>query len=300
MRLNHKTIKFVYIVNTKLGRGKAKHVVSLIRDFNESRGLNYKIEYTEYPQHATILAEKSVSDGVEVVVAVGGDGTAHEVANALIGSSTSLGIVPCGSGNDFPKSVNIPLGINESLNSILELNIREVDAGKHKDKYFINGIGIGMDGAVSHRFKKYRLIRGQVAYLWGAVLEAFVFTGFRAFVELPDWKYNGQVLLAGAANGSYHGGKFKLAPGAIVDDGMLEVYVIKDMPVVSRLFKIPKVLTGDHQYLEEVYLKKSPVLEITVESPVKAHMDGEPFVLDPGYHKIEIIQKALRVISSNY
>ena len=293
-----KNKKYSFIVNTKSGRGRAKKNVKLIEDFASLNNIKYKIYYTQYPKHATSLAQQSIREGSEIIVAVGGDGTAHEVANAIIGTGSVLGILPCGSGNDFPKSVGVPLNFQKALETLLEFNIKEVDVGYIKDRFFINGIGFGMDGAVSHRFSKYRLIRGEIGYIWGAVIEALSYPGFRAEIAIPDWRFNGNILLSGASNGSYHGGKFQLAPNAKVDDGLLDVYVFKNMPRLSRLIKIPKVLNGKHLLLDEVYIKGSPFMEITLERPVPAHMDGEPFILEAGYHKIEIKNKALKVLSS--
>ena len=293
-----KSKKYCFIVNTKSGRGSAKKNVKLIEDFASLNNIKYKIYYTEYPKHATSLAQQSIREGSDIRVAVGGDGTAHEVANAIIGTNSVLGILPCGSGNDFPKSVGVPLNLLGALENLVEFNIKEVDVGYIKDRFFINGIGFGMDGAVSHRFSKYRLIRGEIGYIWGAVIEALSYPGFRAEIAIPDWRFNGNILLSGASNGSYHGGKFQLAPNAKIDDGLLDVYVFKNMPRLSRLIKIPKVLNGKHLLLNEVYIKGSPFMEITLERPVPAHMDGEPFILEAGYHKIGINHKSLKVLSS--
>lgn len=289
--------KYGFIVNTKSGRGSAKKNVRLIEDFARANGINHQIYYTEYPKHATSLAEQCVRDKTDIVVAVGGDGTSHEVANALIYSDSVLGILPRGSGNDFPKSVGVPLDFRQALKVLTDYRIKEVDAGCIEDRHFINGIGFGMDGAVSHRFKTYRMIRGELAYIWGAVIEAFSFPGFRADITVGDWRYSGIILLAGASNGSYHGGKFQLAPSAKVDDGLLDVYIIKNMPILSRLVQIPKVLDGTHVSLDEVYIKGAPFMEVTLDKPIPAHMDGEPFILEPGYHKIEVREKALKVLS---
>jgi YegS/Rv2252/BmrU family lipid kinase len=290
--------KYGFIVNTKSGRGSVKRKIKLIEEFCSLNNIKYEIYYTEYPKHATSLTERCVREGFEIIVAVGGDGTSHEIANALISTDSVLGILPSGSGNDFPKSVDVPLDFRNALKNLLEFNIKEVDVGYIKDRFFINGIGFGMDGAVAQRFKKYSLIRGELAYIWGAVIEALTFPGFRAEIAIPGWRFTGDILLAGASNGSYHGGKFQLAPSAKVDDGFLDVYVIKNMPTLSRLIQIPKVLTGKHVFMDEVYIKSSPFMEVTVEKPVPAHMDGEPFILGPGYHKIEIKNKALKVLSS--
>ncbi|NIS76903.1 MAG: hypothetical protein GTO00_04660 [Deltaproteobacteria bacterium] len=78
----------------------------------------------------------------------------------------------------------------------------------------------------------------------------------------------------------------------------MDVYIIKNMPTVSRLIKIPKVLSGTHTTLDEVYIKGSPSMEVTLERPIPAHMDGEPFILQSGYHKIEVKSRALNVLSA--
>ena len=291
--------KYRFIVNTSAGRGRSKSLISYINDYCESKNIKFDIKITEYPNHASKIAEESVNEGIENVISVGGDGTSHEIANALVNTDTVMGILATGSGNDFPKSINIPLNIQDSMDTITKNIVREVDVGVYKDRYFINGMGFGMDGAVSHRFSHYRFIRGQLGYIWGAVLEAVLFSGFKAEISLPDWTYRGKVLLAGASNGAYHGGKFQLAPSAVIDDGMLEVYIIKNMNRLTRLYRIPKVLNGSHQHLNEVYIKKSPLMNIIIEYPVKAHMDGEPIIMNPGYHTINIMSKALKVISRN-
>nr|NIS09086.1 hypothetical protein [Candidatus Dadabacteria bacterium]NIV41475.1 hypothetical protein [Candidatus Dadabacteria bacterium]NIX15671.1 hypothetical protein [Candidatus Dadabacteria bacterium] len=218
------------------------------------------------------------------------------IANALVGTDTALAILPSGSGNDFPKSVNVPLDFMDALNVLASHEIKQVDVGRLENEFFINGIGFGMDGAVAHRFKDYSMIRGELAYILGAVIEAFSFSGFRADIKIGEWRYSGSLLLAGASNGSYHGGKFQLAPDAKVDDGLLDVYIIKNMPTLSRLIKIPKVLSGTHTSLEEVFIKGSTSMEVTLERPMPAHMDGEPFILQAGYHKIEVREKALKVL----
>ncbi len=290
--------KYGFIVNAKSGRGNAKARVKIAEDFCEKNSISYSVFHTEYAKHATELAAQCVKDGYGVVVGIGGDGTSHEIANALIGTDTALAILPSGSGNDFPKSVNVPLDFIDALNVLVDHEVKQVDVGKLENEFFINGIGFGMDGAVAHRFKDYSLIRGELAYILGAVIEAFSFPGFRVDIAIGEWRYSGSILLAGASNGSYHGGKFQLAPDAKVDDGLLDMYIIKNMPTLSRLIKIPKVLSGTHTSLEEVFIKASTSMEVTLDEPIPAHMDGEPFILQAGYHKIEVREKALKVLSA--
>jgi len=156
-----------------------------------------------------------------------------------------------------------------------------VDVGKLGGRYFINGLGIGLDGAVSHRFKNFRFLGGQAAYLLSSVIEALTFKGFDAELSIGEWNFGGRVLLTGASNGFSQGG-FKLAPEARVDDGMLDY---------------PKVLKGEHEEIEEMDIIRGREMEITIFDQVPAHMDGQSFYLVPGTHKIEVLPGALKVMS---
>jgi diacylglycerol kinase family enzyme len=102
----------------------------------------------------------------------------------------------------------------------------------------------------------------------------------------------------GASNGQSQGGDFKLAPEAKIDDGFLDVHVIRDMPPIRRLIQIPRVRQGKHLSLSEVEIRRAPWLEISIDRTLPAHMDGEPFHLPPGKHRIVVVSKALEVISS--
>ncbi|MFI5322420.1 MAG: diacylglycerol/lipid kinase family protein [Thermodesulfobacteriota bacterium] len=293
-----KDAKFLLIVNPAAGKGKTAGLFDFIKPMFETRKVSFEYRFTSGRGDAEAFARDSLSGGFTHIIAVGGDGTSHDVVNGILRSSLVFGIIPSGSGNDFPKSAGIPLEPSHAVNTIFSGLERSVDVGKLGDIYFINGLGIGLDGAVSHRFKNLKRFRGQLGYVLGAVQEAFLFKGFKSEIIIGDWEYSGTLLLTGASNGVYQGGKFKLAPGAKVDDGLLDFHIIKDMPPLERLIKIPKVLAGTHSGLAEVELRPGTSMEIKISRPVPAHMDGEPFYLDPGTHRIDVVPGALRIMSA--
>jgi diacylglycerol kinase (ATP) len=294
---NLKDAKFLLIVNPAAGKGRTAGLFDSIKPMLETRGAAFEYMFTSGRGDAEEFAREALSGGFTHIIAVGGDGTSHEVANGILGSTVVFGMIPSGSGNDFPKSAGIPLEPSRAVETILSGRERTIDVGKLGDIHFINGLGIGLDGAVSHRFKTLKRFRGQLGYVLGAVQEAFLFKGFRSEITIGDWRYSGTLLLTGASNGVYQGGKFKLAPGAKVDDGLLDFHIIKDMPSLERLVKIPKVLAGTHLSLAEVELRSGPRMEIKISRPLPAHMDGEPFYLAPGAHEIEVVPGALRIMS---
>ena len=293
-----KDLNYIFIINPTAGHGRTNDAFTLIKEIVEGKNVNCEYKFTAKAGDAKEFATDAVRQGFTHIISVGGDGTSHEVVNGMVGSSAVLGIVPSGSGNDFPKAASIPLDTGLAVEALFSGKEREFDIGKLGDQYFINGLGIGLDGAVAHRFKKLKLLRGQFGYLLGSVQEAISFKGFTVNVRIDDWEYSGSLLLMGASNGLYQGGKFKLAPEAKIDDGVLDFHVIKNMSVLNRLIKIPKVLEGSHSNLDEVQIHRAKKMEITVESQVPAHMDGEPFYLEEGTHTIEIVQSALKLLSA--
>jgi diacylglycerol kinase (ATP) len=295
---NLKDAKFLLIVNPAAGKGRTAGLFDSIKPLFENRKILFEYRLTSGPGDAEAFAKEALSQGFTHIVAVGGDGTSHEVVNGILGSPVVFGMIPSGSGNDFPKSAGIPLEPSLAVETVFSGRERSIDLGRLGDVYFINGLGIGLDGAVSHRFKNLKRFRGQLGYVLGAVQEAFLFEGFPSEITIGDWKYSGTLLLAGASNGVYQGGKFKLAPGAKVDDGHLDFHVIRDMPSWERLIKIPRVLEGTHSGLAEVELRSGPRMEIKISRSVPAHMDGEPFYLAPGTHVIEVVPGALRIMSA--
>ena len=290
--------KYLLIINPVSGRGRTGRLIPYLQTLLDANKIPYEFRITTGPGQATELAKDAVGLGFGQIVSVGGDGTAHEVVNGLIGSRVVFGMIPTGGGNDFPKAAGIPLEISKAVETLANGFRRRVDVGLLGGRYFINGLGIGLDGAVSYRYRSMKLLRGEVGYIWGAVQEALIFKGFPVEIAIPDWSYNGLVLLIGASNGPSQGGDFKIAPDATIDDGLLDIHVIRDMPPIRRLIQIPKVRQGKHLSLEEVIIKRAPWMEIGLEHMLPAHLDGESFLLEPGRHRVEVVPKALEVLSS--
>jgi YegS/Rv2252/BmrU family lipid kinase len=291
--------RYAFIVNPIAGRGRTRRLLPVLRSLLEAYKLSYELQLTSGPGEAVQLAEEAASNGAQCVVAVGGDGTVHEVANGLLqlDAPVALGVIPTGSGNDFCKAISVPLDLKGAVRALTHGQRRRVDVCKLKERFIVNGLGIGLDGAVSHRYRRMKRLRGELGYLWGAIHEALTFRAFPARIKTPDWRYEGSVLFTGVSNGPYHGGDFRLAPHARVDDGQLDVHIVRDMFPLRRLVQIPKVRQGTHLELPEFTLRRAPWVEFQLDKRVPAHMDGEPFWLESGCHRVELLPKALEVIA---
>lgn len=290
-------ISYLIIINPKAGIGISNDNISAIKSFFNSEEIKYNVLFTSKRGDAEKIAKKGVSDGFTHLVSVGGDGTSSEIVNGIDGNSVCFGIIPIGSGNDFPKAAGISLNFKEALNNLIYGKPVDTDIAKCGEKYFINGFGVGLDGAVAWRFKQLKKFGGFMGYLLGAVLESFKFRGFNGSIETDNDKYSGKLLLFGASNGPFQGGKFKLAPNASVRDGLLDFHIIKDMSPIKRLIKIPSVLKGSHSNMEEVKIIRAESVKLEIDRELPAHMDGEPMLLSKGVHSIEILKKHIKVIS---
>ncbi|MBI1730128.1 diacylglycerol kinase family lipid kinase [Candidatus Acetothermia bacterium] len=291
--------KYLLIINPAAGRGRTQTLFPSIQKTLQNEQISFEICFTSKPRDATILARDGVSRGRTHIIAVGGDGTIHEVANGIIGTSATLCAIPTGSGNDFCKALQIPLNPKEAVHVLLRNCQRLVDVGKLGDRYFVNGFGMGLDGAVSMRFRKTRWLRGKAGYLLGSIYEALTYKSCGLQMTTPTGKRTGKVLMSGASNGPVQGGDFRVAPDAQLSDGLLDFHWITDMPPLRRLAQIPKVRKGTHLSLPEVLIEKSQWAEIEVPELIPAHMDGEPLILQAGAHRIEVVPKALRVICAS-
>ncbi len=286
------------IVNLLAGQGRCRRLWPRIERALRSSGLSFRHIFTEAPGAAIEIARRAAQD-FSVIVAVGGDGTIHEVATGLMGTSTKLGIIPAGTGNDFVKMLGIPpKDPIRALKILQEGKTKSVDVGRVGERYFVNGLGVGLDGAVAWRvFRSWRWpALARWIYLYAAVREALCFRSFELEIRAPDWRASGRLMMVGASNGRYHGGDFKLVPDAEIDDGLFDVYMITDMSPLRRLREIPKTRRGEHIVLPEVQIKRAPWIEIVSENALLGHLDGEPTGFPPGEIRVELVPKALEVI----
>jgi YegS/Rv2252/BmrU family lipid kinase len=286
------------IVNLLAGRGRCRRLWPAIERALRSSRLSFQHVFTEAPGAAIDMARRAAKD-FSLVVAVGGDGTIHEVATGLLGTTTHLGIIPAGTGNDFVKMLGIPPKDPLRAIAILEEErTRRVDVGRVGEHYFVNGLGVGLDGAVAWRvFRSWRWpALAPWLYLSSAIYEALRYRSGKMEITAPHWSISGALLMVGASNGRYHGGDFLLAPHAEIDDGLLDVYMISDMPPLRRLREIPKARRGEHICLPEVQIKRAPWIEICSEHRLPGHLDGEPIEFPAGKVRVEVLPKALEVI----
>ena len=242
---------------------------------------------TEYPTHATELAEEAAREGYEIVAALGGDGTVHEVINGLMRipkeQRPALAAVPIGSGNDFCSNVGIPQEIERAMERVFNgvsrpIDLAEVRDGSGRIEYWDNTLGIGFDASVTIHSYQITRLQGFTMYLW-AVIQTIIrnHDAPRMVIQTDEEQFEQEVLMFVACNGPREGGGFHVAPDAIPDDGLLHYAMIQRVsrPMMFRL--IPEVMNGTHGRFPAVRMGQFRELHLTSERPVTIHTDGEIF-----------------------
>ncbi len=285
------------IVNLIAGQGRCKEVFPKVKVELDKRRIPYDLHYTNEPMEAVDVAKIGLEAGFSTIVAMGGDGTVNEVANGLLGSQASLGVIPAGKGNDFIRMLGIPADPIQSIDTLLDGIPRTMDLGQvGDDRCFVNGLGIGLDAQVARDVLKMERLRGAPAYLSAAIREIFRFKAFPVTLTTADEEFVMDCLSLGIANGIYAGGGFKLAPRASIDDGLIDLSAVGDYPIAERLMRLPRVRAGQHLEWKKVTYRQAP--EVSVSSPKRliAHVDGEPYRLPGESFTVRALPNALRVL----
>lgn len=237
------------------------------------------VELTRAPGHARELAAAAAAAGVELLLAVGGDGTVNEVADGLLGSPAALGIVPVGSGNGLARSLGIPLEPRAALR-VLETGVtRRMDVGFVNGRPFLNVAGAGFDahvGAEFHRHGRSGGRRGILSYVKLSFMAVLHYRVTSFALETDQRRFDGRAYTVAFANGRQYGAGAVLAPRARLDDGRLDVVIFEDAPVLTVLSQAPRLFLGsiDRFRHYRTFVASSGVL--AAPQPFPFHRDGEP------------------------
>lgn len=280
---------YVFIVNPAAGSGRAGKAIPMIEAAMRERNLEFSILLTERPGHATDLARQAAEKGCQSVIAVGGDGTAYEVACGLMDSGVPLGIIPLGTGNDFIKTVGIPKDAGKALDFILTHQARPVDVGRLNDRLFLNVSGTGFDVQVLECMEDAKKVcHGIWPYLIGIVRGIFRYRAVHVEWSVDGTTKEQDVLLCAVANGRFIGGGIPICPIAEPDDGLLDLIVVEHKPRWMIPFYLPGLLMGKvltfpfttHQRCQSVTMK-SAGMHLNIDGEVQA-MDEVSFSVMPG------------------
>ncbi|HEX4575202.1 MAG TPA: diacylglycerol kinase family protein [Gemmatimonadales bacterium] len=267
------------MVNPAAGGGRAARALDPIAREFQHQGWAVHCERTTGPGHATELAARAAREGIARVVAVGGDGTVHEVANGLLRHPTAaaLGVVPIGSGNDFAKLVGTYRHSPErAVRRLVTAHSVAFDVGRALGEYFINSMGFGFGPEVVRVRNRMPGLKGFLSYF---VPVCRAFAGFRPprlEVRAPGFAETGYMMMVEVCNGTTAGGSYRFAPSADPSDGRLDVCLVRRVSLPRFLLAVPRVMRGTHTAMREVAVFQTRELTIrSLEAPLLLHFDGE-------------------------
>ena len=288
------------IVNPAAGRGAAGRAADRVARAFRAQGWVVDVRRTERPGDAVAMATEAARAGAERVIAVGGDGTAHEVANGLIAadSDAALGVVPIGSGDDFAKVLGtFRLGPEAAVARIVTAAPRRVDVGRVGGEFFVNSCGFGFGPAVVRARNAMPELKGFLSYLVPIVKTFAVFRPPRLAVESAEHRETGEMMMVEICNGTTAGGSYRFAPAADVTDGRLDACLIRRVSIPRFLVALPRVMRGTHLTMREFSLFQTARVTVRcAEAPLLLHLDGE--LREPGAHEctVEAVPARLTVL----
>jgi diacylglycerol kinase (ATP) len=291
--------KFKLIANPASGTHRSRHIAAQVVELLGRRDIAFDLEFTTAPKHAAGIAARSCKD-FDAIVAIGGDGTIHEIAGAMLDCDTPLGIIPAGSGNDLIKSLGIPNDIRAAVDILVAGRTRTIDAGTINGLCFVNVVGIGFDAAVNHNSHGLRWPgSGPLRYVLALIKTLGTYSSLPLTVTIDGRTTTQDLFLLTIGNGTTCGGGFRLTPHAKLDDGLLDVTFVKPISVPRLLWHLPKVFQGTLDRVERyASMKQARRLRVESSLPVPVHVDGEIYRRDTSRLDIEIAPNALTVIGN--
>jgi YegS/Rv2252/BmrU family lipid kinase len=270
--------KIHFIINPISGVGRHKLIEKYIDKNIDKTVFDYDISYTKHPLHGTQIAGEAIKNNYEIIVAVGGDGSINEIAQKLIGSNTILGIIPTGSGNGLAHHLNIPINILHAIDVINNLKTIKIDTATINNNIFVSIAGVGFDAHVAKKFAKNKR-RGFLTYFKIVAREYPRYKPKNYELTIDGKKINKEALFISFANSDQFGYNTTIAPKAEIDDGLIDVCIVKKFPLVELPF-IANLLywkqIDKSKYVEVIKAKK---IKLTQEKNKTINLDGEPVKL---------------------
>lgn len=287
-------MKILFIINPKSGKGRdPQDIVNCIKlNFPQAAWA-----LTTGPRHATELAAQAVSQQYEAVVAVGGDGTINETAQALVNTPTALGVIPGGSGNGFARELRMPLHLQESVFCLQKAKTVRCDVGQANGELFLNLAGVGIEAQIAYDFMQYGKTgkRGMWPYFKLGAKDAFTYQPQEMQLEYDGRQETLRPLSVTFANGTQYGSNFKIAPQASLTDGWLEKVVIKNVHKLKLLAAAPTFFTDDSTHLGVTDTTRVKHVLLRQPGEIIYHLDGEPKKTQDQL-EIKILPAALNVL----
>ncbi len=292
--MDKKKKKIYVIINPKSGTSSKQNLPHKIADAFDAHLFDVHIIITGYAGHGSEIAKQAIKDKANYVIAVGGDGTVNEVARALVNSETVLGIIPLGSGNGLARDLNIPTEVKKALAVIQEEHVIDIDYGKVNDRIFFCTCGMGFDAEVAAK-SSGKKSRGSLMYFKNMIETFFKQKPQTYEITCPEGTIKDEAFVVTCANASQYGYNAHIAPHADIQDGMMNVAILKPLSILD----VPQ--TSLQLFTKKIDENSKMIELITNEVTIKRehegmmHIDGDPVKMGKEVN-VKIIPKGLKVL----
>lgn len=270
-------MQIAYIVNPIAGSGRAQRVWAKLAARHPH--VAEHAHFTRGPGHGEEIAAQLAEEGCEAVVAVGGDGTLHEVLNGVLRATSKpcVGVIPAGTGNDFARSVSLPRDPEKALEVCQRGQAEPIDVGLVNGRAYINVAGFGFDAAVAEEVasRSNKGATGPIPYLMAVLHQLITFRPRQLSIHMDDQVIEAPVLFGAVGNGSTYGGGMKICPRARVDDGLLDLCVAGDFGPFETLVNLLKVFRGSHVTHPKCQYFRAQRVVVDGDPSVRVHADGQ-------------------------
>jgi diacylglycerol kinase (ATP) len=286
--------KILFIVNPISHKLKGQDVEKIINENINKSAFDYKIVFTKSPNHAYELSKEAANTkSADIVASIGGDGTVNEVGKALLNTGTALAIIPAGSGNGLARHLKIPQKIPDAIKALDKYVPVTIDTGKINDRVFLGMAGIGFDGHIAGKFAQFRK-RGLTSYLQ-LVLKEYAKYETGSYSIIVDGKQIfTKALVIAFANSSQYGNNIIVASQAKLQDGFLEMVIVKEVPVYALpqfIMSLKQGTVHKSSYAETIRFKEAKIKK----EQFQAHFDGEP-VLFTEEVNVKVVPGSLKIM----
>ncbi|MBW4890500.1 diacylglycerol kinase family lipid kinase [Mucilaginibacter sp. HMF5004] len=288
----------LFIINPVSGGKNKDSVPGLIGKHFDKNSFDYTIVHSTLEKPIRTIAKEAMA-GYDIIVAVGGDGTVNEIASAIAGTDKVLAVIPYGSGNGLSRFLQIPMDPVKAIAAINEGHTQIMDAGKVNGQWFFNMAGIGFDAHISEVFARTKH-RGFRSYFESSVKEISKYKAKDYHIEIDGDVYERNAFMLCFANSSQFGNNAHVSPDASLHDGLIDVVIVKQFPVIRLLEMGLRMLFKKVESSKYVQIIRGRDIKVSRKGDGPLHLDGEPQITGP-ILEIKVVPNALNVIvGANY
>ena len=285
--------KALFVINPISGGKKKDGVPELIEKYLDAAMFKATVVFTDGVAHARQIA-KEAAGKFDLVVAVGGDGTINEVASGIVGSDAILGIIPYGSGNGLSRFLRISMDPAEAIKGLGSGHVENIDSARLDGRPFFNMAGMGFDAHISEVFSHGKK-RGFFTYIKSSIQEVVKYKSQTYHLEIDGKVYDREAFMVSFANSSQYGNDAHISPDASVEDGLLDVCIIKPFPLWRFVEMGIRMITKTSDKTKYVEIIQGKNIKIKRSQPGPVHLDGEPQTSGTDT-LVEIVPHSLKVI----